>query len=131
MDFNIIMLFSVYMVLLIMYFVMRYMAVDNSPLLFGARVNSKMLEGEDNKKFIEGVKKTYFRNLNKLSYGDIATVYYNGRTYNYKLVNTYEIEKTGTAHIKRNGEKNTLTLITCKHNTNKQLVFIFELNEII
>ena len=56
---------------------------------------------------------------------------YNGRTYNYKLVNTYEIEKTGTAHIKRNGEKNTLTLITCKHNTNKQLVFIFELNEII
>ena len=33
--------------------------------------------------------------------------------------------------IKRNGEKNTLTLITCKHNTNKQLVFIFELNEII
>ena len=54
-----------------------------------------------------------------------------GRTYNYKLVNTYEIEKTGTAHIKRNGEKNTLTLITCKHNTNKQLVFIFELNEII
>ena len=74
---------------------------------------------------------SYFRNLNKLSYGDIATVYYNGRTYNYKLVNTYEIEKTGTAHIKRNGEKNTLTLITCKHNTNKQLVFIFELNEII
>ena len=34
---------------------------------------------------------SYFRYLNKLSYGDIATVYYNGRTYNYKLVNTYEI----------------------------------------
>ena len=63
MALNIIMLVSVYMVLLIMYFVMRYMAADNSPLLFGARVNSKMLEGEDNKKFIEGVKKTYFRNL--------------------------------------------------------------------
>ena len=31
---------------------------------------------------------SYFRNLNKLSYGDIATVYYNERTYNYKLVNT-------------------------------------------
>ena len=47
----------------------------------------------------------YFRNLNKLSYGDIATVYYKGRTYNYKLVNTYEIEKTGTAHIKRKCER--------------------------
>lgn len=74
---------------------------------------------------------SYFRNLNKLNYGDIATIYYNGKTYNYKLVNNYEIEKTGTAHIKRNTEKTTLTLITCKHNTNKQLVFIFELNEII
>ena len=74
---------------------------------------------------------SYFRNLNKLNYGDIATIFYNGKTYNYKLVNSYEIEKIGTAHIKRNAEKTTLTLITCKHNTNKQLVFIFELNEII
>lgn len=73
---------------------------------------------------------SFFKNLNKLNYGDIAIIYYEGKTYNYKLVNEYEIEKNGTAHIKRNGEKTTLTLITCKHNTNKQLVFIFELNEI-
>ena len=64
---NIIMLISVYIVLFIMYFVMRYMAEDNSPLLFGSRINSKMLDGEDNKKFIEGVKKSYFRNLNVLA----------------------------------------------------------------
>ena len=64
---NIIMLISVYIVLFIMYFVMRYMAADNSPLLFGSRINSKMLDGEDNKKFIEGVKKSYFRNLNVLA----------------------------------------------------------------
>lgn len=64
MVFNIIMLFSVYMVLGIMYFVMRYMAVDNSTILFGARVNSKMLEDEENKRFIEGIKKRYFRRLN-------------------------------------------------------------------
>ena len=67
MAFNIIMLFSIYMVLGIMYFIMRYMAADNSPLLFGSRINSKMLDGEDNKKFIEGVKKSYFRNLNVLA----------------------------------------------------------------
>lgn len=64
MAFNIIMLFSVYMVLGIMYFVMRYMAADNGVLLFGARINAKMLEGEENKRFIEGVKKSYFRSLN-------------------------------------------------------------------
>ena len=64
MAFNIIMLFSVYMVLGIMYFVMRYMAADNGVLLFGARINAKMLEGEENKRFIEGIKKSYFRSLN-------------------------------------------------------------------
>ena len=64
MAFNIIMLFSVYMVLGIMYFVMRYMAADNGVLLFGARINAKMLEGEENKRFIEGVKKSYFRSIN-------------------------------------------------------------------
>ena len=39
----------------------------------------------------------------------------------------YDIEKTGTANIIRNKEKTTLTLITCRHNTNKQIVVICEL----
>lgn len=69
----------------------------------------------------------YFKNLSKLENNDIAYIYYNGGRYVYKLVNSYEIEKTGEATINRNGQKNTLTLITCKHNTNKQIVFIFEL----
>lgn len=73
---------------------------------------------------------SYFRNLNKLNSGDEAIIYYNGKTYIYSLMNSYEIEKNGTAHIVRNGYKNTLTLITCKHNTNKQLVFIFELKNV-
>ena len=46
------------------------------------------------------------------------------------MVNSYEIEKNGYAHILRNAEKTTLTLITCKHNTNKQLIVICELVEI-
>lgn len=72
----------------------------------------------------------YFRNLPKLDKGDIATIIYNGKTYSYKLTKSYEIEKTGSAVISKNKDKTTLTLITCKHNTNKQIVFIFELENI-
>ena len=47
-----------------------------------------------------------------------------------KVVNLYEIEKTGKANIVRNVEKSTLTLITCKQNTNKQIVYICELIDV-
>lgn len=71
----------------------------------------------------------YFKNLNKLEIGDIAYVYYNGGRYGYKLVNSYEIDKTGKANIIRNANKTTMTLVTCKHNTEKQIIFIFEIME--
>lgn len=73
---------------------------------------------------------SFFKNLLKLEINDEATIYYEGKTYKYLLMNQYEIEKTGTAYIKRNANKSTLTLITCRHNTNKQLVYIFELMEV-
>lgn len=69
----------------------------------------------------------YFKNLHKLDSDDLVYIYYQGGRYGYKLVNRYEITKTGVADIVRNGNRNTLTLITCKHNTDKQIVFIFEL----
>lgn len=72
---------------------------------------------------------SYFRNLNKLVNDDEVSIFYNGSEYKYKVVNQYDIEKTGTANIVRNAEKNTLTLITCRHNTNKQIVYICELVE--
>ena len=71
----------------------------------------------------------YFRNLNKLTIGDISYIYYGGIKYTYKVSNIYDIEKTGTASIIRNREKTTLTLITCRHNTNKQIIVISELVE--
>ena len=74
---------------------------------------------------------SYFRKLNKLQNDDIISIVYNGKEYKYKMVNSYEIEKNGYAHIVRNAEKNTLTLITCKHNTDKQIVVICELVEVI
>lgn len=72
---------------------------------------------------------SYFRKLNKLSFDDEVIISYKGKDYVYKMVNSYEIEKNGYAHIVRNAEKKTLTLITCVHNTNKQLVVICELVE--
>ena len=74
---------------------------------------------------------SYFRKLNKLQNDDNVSIVYNGKEYKYKMVNSYEIEKNGYAHIVRNAEKSTLTLITCKHNTNKQIVVICELIEVI
>lgn len=73
---------------------------------------------------------SFFRNLPNLIEGDEAIIHYEGKNYFYYLTKKYEIEKTGTAHIMKNDKNSTLTLITCKHNTNKQLVFIFELNNI-
>ena len=72
---------------------------------------------------------SYFRKLDKLSQDDEVSIFYNGSEYKYKVVNQYDVEKTGTANIVRNAEKNTLTLITCRHNTNKQIVVICELVE--
>ena len=71
----------------------------------------------------------YFKNLHKLERDDEVSIFYNGNEYKYKVLNQYDIEKTGTANIVRNVEKSTLTLITCRHNTNKQIIYICELVE--
>ena len=41
--------------------------------------------------------------------------------------NIYDIEKTGKAQIIRNKNASTLTLVTCRHNTNRQIIVICEL----
>ena len=69
---------------------------------------------------------SYFRKLDKLVIGDDIFLVYNNTEYKYKVVDIYDIEKTGTAEIIRNKNKSTLTLITCRHNTNKQIVVICE-----
>lgn len=72
-------------------------------------------------------KISYFRKLDQLSIDDSVFLIYQGNTYSYKVVDIYDIEKTGKAEIIRNKNKNTLTLITCRHNTKKQIVIICEL----
>jgi len=69
---------------------------------------------------------SYFRKLDRLEIGDEASIIYNGKTYTYKVVDIYDIEKTGKAEIVKEKNTTTLTLITCRHNTNRQIVVIFK-----
>lgn len=72
---------------------------------------------------------SYFRNLDKLVLDDKIELLYKNITYVYKVVDIYDIEKTGKARIIRNTDKNTITLITCRYGTNKQIIIIGELIE--
>lgn len=111
--------------------------VNHSSYLNNVNYNVQIINGSDMPDVNNGnlilaghsgnARISYFRNLNKLDLNDTATIIYKNKTYNYKVVDKYEIEKTGEAEIIRDKNKNILTLITCKHNTNKQIVIICEL----
>ena len=73
---------------------------------------------------------SYFRHLDKLTNGDEIILDYKDHSYKYIVSNIYVVEKTGTAVINRDTNKNTLTLITCRHNTKKQIVVISYLKSI-
>jgi len=71
---------------------------------------------------------SYFANLYKLNEGDMASINYKGKKYNYKIVNIYTDAKDGTVTIYRNENKSCLTLITCtKDDSTTQTIYIFEL----
>ena len=70
----------------------------------------------------------YFKNLYKLSIGDTAKIYYNGKVYNYQIESIYQEVKDGSINIYRNTDKTTLTLITCtKNDKEHQTIYILEL----
>ena len=48
----------------------------------------------------------FFKNLYKLETDDEVSIFYGGSEYKYKVVNQYDIEKTGTANIVRNIRNN-------------------------
>ncbi len=73
----------------------------------------------------------FFKNLYKLSEGETAKIYYKKNIYIYKLVNIYNIPKTGTVAVVRDNKKTCLTLITCTHGSDtEQTVYIFELTSV-
>lgn len=69
---------------------------------------------------------SYFRKLDKLIIGDDIFLVYKNTEYKYKVVDIYDIEKTGQAEIIKNKNTTTITLITCRHGTSKQIVVIAE-----
>ena len=66
----------------------------------------------------------YFKNLDKLKINDSIYVYYQDRKYKYVIADTYDIEKTGYAKIKRDKNKTSITLVTCKKHTSQQTLYI-------
>ena len=71
---------------------------------------------------------SHFNEIHKLKNNDKVIIIYKEIEYQYKVVNSYVVEKTGEIEIIRDINKNTLTLITCYGN-NKQLIIICELKK--
>ena len=65
---------------------------------------------------------SHFKNLNKLELNDIVEIRYKNSSYLYKVIDIYEIDKIGEIRIEKEEVKKTLTLVTCKENTDKQIV---------
>ena len=71
---------------------------------------------------------SFFKHLYKLSLGDEATIYYKNYIYTYKIVNIYNVPKTGKVKVIRDYTKTCLTLITCTYKSKtQQTVYILEL----
>ena len=71
---------------------------------------------------------SFFAYLYRLGGGDDVYVRYRGQDYHYKIVNIYNVDKTGKVEIIRNYSKTTLTMITCtKDDDFHQTVYIAEL----
>lgn len=71
---------------------------------------------------------SYFGNLYQLTLDDTASITYEGKKYNYKIVNIYTDKKDGTVTVYRNESKSCLTLITCtKDDETTQTIYIMEL----
>lgn len=66
---------------------------------------------------------SHFKNIDRLKYGDEIIIYFNNNCYRYRVIDKYEIIKSGTLNIKEI-DNNTLILITCVRDTNRQLVII-------
>lgn|SRR5574344_1036542 len=111
--------------------------VDQNSYLNNVKYNLQWIEGSSMPDQVNGnviiaghsgsARVSYFRKLDQLVIGDSVSLDYKNKTYNYKVVDIYDIEKTGTAEIIKNKNTTTLTLITCRHNTNKQIIVICEL----
>ena len=74
---------------------------------------------------------SFFNDLFRLGRGDKIYISYQGKKYEYEIVNIYTQPKTGKLAIYRDFDKTTLTLITCTNDdSTTQTVYISELTNI-
>lgn len=58
----------------------------------------------------------FFKNLTKVNINYDVYVYYNGTKYQYRIINKYDIEKTGKAKVITSNDDYYITLITCNQS---------------
>ena len=74
---------------------------------------------------------SFFNELYQLEENDTCYIDYKGYRYNYILKKIYQQKKIGKIAIFRDGNKTTLTLITCTNNDSEtQTVYIWELDKV-
>ncbi len=71
---------------------------------------------------------SYFNKLYKLNIDDEIEIIYNKSKYLYKLIDIYEVEKTGSITLHNINNITSLVLVTCSNfNDNLQVVYISRL----
>ena len=71
---------------------------------------------------------SYFNKLYKLNIDDEIEIIYNKSKYLYKLIDIYEVEKTGSITLHKINNITSLVLVTCSNfNDNLQVVYISRL----
>ena len=65
----------------------------------------------------------YFHKLNQLQNNDFIYLYYNQKTYTYKVFEIWEVSAANNTPLKQT-DKNTITLLTCKRGNNKRRLVI-------
>ena len=68
---------------------------------------------------------SFFNYLYKLQLRDIVKITYDNKTYNYRIIDIYQVNKNGKAEFYKINNKRTLALITCTNNEkDKQTIYI-------
>ena len=70
-------------------------------------------------------KVSFFEELNQLKEGDLVKIYYNNKTYEYKISYFFLTDKDGTISVNLEENTDSIGLITCvKNKKDKQIVYI-------
>lgn len=90
------------------------------------------MPNEDNKVMILAAhsgnsKVSHFNKLKYVNLNDLVHIYYKNKKYKYKIIDKYQIKKTGHFNMKEYEDKTILVLLTCNPvNLKKQIVVICE-----